>query len=65
MYSWVDGFEQWYKLIRNLYVAQWGRITVDQIIPKYAPNSDGNNEAQYIATLKREIDTWHAGILRP
>jgi hypothetical protein len=65
MYSWVDGFEQWYKLIRNLYVAQWGRVTVDQIIPKYAPNSDGNNEAQYIATLKREIDTWHAGILRP
>ncbi len=65
MYSWVDGFEQWYKLIRNLYVAQWGRVTVDQIIPKYAPNSDGNNEAEYIATLKREVDVWHAGILRP
>lgn len=65
MYSWEDGFEQWYKLIRNLYVAQWGRVTVDQIIPKYAPNSDGNNEQEYIATLKHEIDTWHAGILRP
>jgi hypothetical protein len=65
MYSWVDGFEQFYKLIRNLYVAQWGRVTVDQIIPKYAPNSDGNNEQEYIATLKHEIDTWHAGILRP
>jgi hypothetical protein len=65
MNSWVDGFEQWYKLIRNLYVAQWGRVTVDQIIPKYAPNSDGNNEQEYIATLKHEIDTWHAGILRP
>ncbi|HEY6285322.1 MAG TPA: glucosaminidase domain-containing protein [Ktedonobacteraceae bacterium] len=65
MYSWEDGFEQWYKLIRNLYVAQWGRVTVDEIIPKYAPNSDGNNEQEYIATLKHEIDTWHAGILRP
>ena len=65
MYSWEDGFDQWYKLIRNLYVAQWGRVTVDQIIPKYAPNSDGNNEQEYIATLKHEIDTWHAGILRP
>ncbi|HXZ04724.1 MAG TPA: glucosaminidase domain-containing protein, partial [Ktedonobacteraceae bacterium] len=43
MYSWEDGFEQWYKLIRNLYVAQWGLVTVDQIIPKYAPNSDGND----------------------
>ncbi len=65
MYSWLDGFEQWFKLIRNLYVAQWGRVTVDQIIPKYAPNSDGNNEAEYIATLKREVDVWHVGILRP
>ena len=65
MYSWVDGFEQWYKLIRNLYVAQWGRVTVDQIIPKYAPSSDGNNEAGYIAALKREVDTWRAGILTP
>lgn len=65
MYSWVDGFEQWYKLIRNLYVAQWGRVTIDQIIPKYAPNSDGNDEAGYIAVLKHEIDVWHSGILRP
>ena len=56
MNSWQDGFEQYYKLIRNLYVAQWGLVTVDQIIPKYAPNSDGNIEKEYIATLKREID---------
>jgi hypothetical protein len=65
MYSWEDGFEQFYKLIRNLYVAQWGLVTVDQIIPKYAPSSDGNDEQGYIAALKHEIDTWHAGILRP
>ena len=65
MQNWQDGFEQWYKLIRNLYVAQWGRVTVDQIIPKYAPNSDGNNEAAYIATLKHEIDAWRAGVLKP
>jgi hypothetical protein len=65
MYSWEDGFDQFYKLIRNLYVAQWGLVTVDQIIPTYAPNSDGNNEKEYIATLKHEIDTWHAGILTP
>jgi hypothetical protein len=65
MLSWEDGFEQWYKLIRNLYVAQWGLVTVDQIIPTYAPSSDHNNVAGYIAALKHEIDTWHAGILRP
>jgi hypothetical protein len=65
MNSWADGFEQWYKLIRNLYVAQWGLVTVDKIIPVYAPSSDHNDVAGYIAALKHEIDMWHAGILRP
>jgi hypothetical protein len=62
--TWEQSFEAWFKLIRNLYVGYWGRITVDQIIPKYAPNSDGNNEAGYIASLKHTIDTWRAGIIQ-
>jgi hypothetical protein len=61
--SWEDGFQAWYELIRNLYVSQWGLTTVNQIIPKYAPASDNNDEAAYIAALKHAIDTWHAGIL--
>jgi hypothetical protein len=61
--TWEQGFEAWFKLIRNLYVGYWGRITVDQIISKYAPGSDGNNEAGYIASVKHTIDTWHAGII--
>ena len=62
--TWEQGFEAWFKLIRNLYVAYWGRITVDQIIPKYAPSSDHNNEAEYIASLKHIIDTWRAGVIQ-
>ena len=62
--TWEQSFEAWFKLIRNLYVNIWGRVTVDQIIPKYAPNSDNNNEAGYIAALKRTIDTWRAGIIK-
>ncbi len=61
--SWEQGFEAWFKLIRNLYVGIWGRVTVDQIIPKYAPNSDHNDEAAYIAALEHTIDTWHASII--
>jgi len=57
--SWEDGFKAWYQLIRNLYVAQWGLTTVDQIIPRYAPQADHNDEATYIAALKHAIDTWH------
>ncbi len=65
MENWVDGYDQWYKLMRNLYIAQWGLVTIDRIIPVYAPSSDHNDVAGYIAALKYEIDTWHAGILRP
>ncbi|HEX4202825.1 MAG TPA: glucosaminidase domain-containing protein [Ktedonobacteraceae bacterium] len=63
--TWEAGFEAWYKLIRNLYVAQLGLVTVDQIIPTYAPTADHNNEAAYIGSLKHELDVWHAGILKP
>jgi hypothetical protein len=65
MPSWEGGFKAWYALIRNLYVAQWGLNTVDQIIPRYAPTADNNDETAYINSLKHAIDTWHAGILRP
>ena len=63
--SWEDGFKAWYELIRNLYVAHWGLTTVDTIIPTYAPTADHNDEAAYIASVKHELDTWHAGVLRP
>ncbi len=65
MNNWVDGYDQWYKLIRNLYVAQWGLVTIDRIIPVYAPSSDHNDVQGYINALKYEINTWHAGNLRP
>jgi hypothetical protein len=62
--SWEAGFKAWYSLIRNLYVADWGLTTVDQIIPRYAPPSDNNDDSAYIASLKLAINTWHAGIVR-
>src|SRR6266700_521120 len=45
MQSWADGFAHWYVLILSLYVNEWHRVTIEQIIPKYAPGSDGNDEA--------------------
>ena len=59
--TWEDGFKAWYQLIRNLYVDQWGLTTVDQIIPRYAPAADHNDEQAYIHSLKHALDTWHAG----
>lgn len=62
--SWEQGFEAWFKLIRNLYVAQWGLVTLDQIIPTYAPSGDHNDVAAYVAALKHTVDTWRAGIIQ-
>jgi Mannosyl-glycoprotein endo-beta-N-acetylglucosaminidase len=59
--TWEAGFKAWYELIRNLYIAQWGLTTIEQIIPKYAPTSDHNDETAYINSLKHSIDTWRSG----
>jgi hypothetical protein len=56
--SWEQGIEDWYRLIRDLYIADWNLTTVDQIIPVYAPTSDGNNPDHYIATVKKLVSSW-------
>jgi hypothetical protein len=61
--TWEDGFKAWFELIRNLYVAQWNLVTVDQIIPTYAPAADHNNEGAYIAAVKHAVDTWRAHVI--
>jgi hypothetical protein len=61
MQSWEDGFEHWYTLIKgsNLYVGG-GRMTVDQIIPIYAPASENDVNA-YIQAIKQSVDLWRSG----
>ncbi len=56
--SWEAGIEDWYRLIRDLYIGEWGRTTVEAIIPKYAPASDNNDEARYIAQIRTLVDSW-------
>ncbi len=63
--SWEAGFNAWYELIRNLYVTTWGLTTIEQIIPKYAPAADNNDEQAYVNALTHALDTWHAGGLKP
>jgi len=63
--SWEDGFQTWYELIRNYYIAQRGLTTVDKIIPIYAPTADHNDEQAYIDSLKHSLDVWHSGQLKP
>ena len=62
--TWEAGFEDWYRLIADLYVAQWKLTTVDQIVPVYAPSSDNNDVAAYIQAVKTAVDTWRSGIVQ-
>jgi hypothetical protein len=52
-----DGIRDWYNLIDK------GRpyrncSSLSQILRKYAPNSDGNNEAAYAKNVKRNVALW-------
>jgi len=57
--SWVAGYADWYRLIRDLYISQWGLRTVEQIIPKYAPSSE-NDVAGYIAAVEKAVQSWRS-----
>jgi hypothetical protein len=59
--SWEDGYDAWYNLIANLYIKQWGLSTVNTIIPKYAPNSDHNNEQAYVSNVCSLVNMWRNG----
>jgi hypothetical protein len=61
MHNWIDGYDHWYSLILNLYIKHWHLTTVEQIIPKYAPASDNNDVAGYIAAVEQDVLLLRAG----
>lgn len=60
-HNWAESIESWYSMIRNGYVKLRNLVTIDQIIPVYAPSSDGNNVSGYIADIKRSVAIWRSG----
>jgi len=56
--TWEQGIEAWYQLIRDHYIGERGLVTVDQIVPVYAPASDGNHTGEYITIVKRLVRGW-------
>jgi hypothetical protein len=67
--TWEEGYQDWYRLMLLGYVQ--GQITepivghrcstVEQIIPVYAPSSDGNDVTGYINAVLGAVRTWRAG----
>jgi hypothetical protein len=59
--TWAAGFWDWFMLIRVQYVNTWHLVTVEQIVPVYAPVSDGNDVQGYIAAIEMAVDSWRSG----
>jgi len=67
--TWSDSYQDWYALILNGYVK--GQITdtivghpcvtVEEIVPVYAPSSDHNDVSAYIAAIEHAVQTWRRG----
>ncbi len=53
--SWAEGMRDWAQLMK-FYKNEWKRVSLEEIIPRYAPQSDNNNEAVYIAGVKSRVD---------
>lgn len=51
------GLEDWCRLIAYAYIPQ-GFDTVEAALPRYAPLSDGNAPAAYIAAVRRRVTEW-------
>lgn len=58
-HAWADSLRDWCELINRRYVAR-GLATVEAAIPVYAPSSDGNAPARYIAQVRQLVAAWEA-----
>jgi hypothetical protein len=58
--NWAEGFRDLaWRLVKPDYVyVQEGRRTIEQIITRFAPASDGNNPTGYIATVIGLMNKW-------
>jgi len=56
--TYTEGIEDWFKLIKELYIGTWGLTTPDTILPRYAPWADNNNPIAYASTVAALVDSW-------
>jgi hypothetical protein len=59
--SWDAGVTDWYALIKNLYIKTWGLVTVEQIVPRYAPPGDHNDVSAYESSVINTVSSYQGG----
>jgi hypothetical protein len=57
--TWTAGIEDWYRLIRTLYLDNWELRTPAAILPRYAPVGDHNDPDIYASNVIRFVDLWY------
>ena len=58
--SWNNGLTDWCQLLTSLYIQRWQLTTVRQVLPRYAPLSDGNAPNAYIKAVLDAVAAWQA-----
>jgi hypothetical protein len=58
--TWAESLDDWCHLLTGPVYAGCGLHTVAQIVPKYAPTSDGNAPLAYIASVTALVLAWQA-----
>lgn len=60
--NWESGITAWFDLIKDRYLASGPRSfnarSLPEIIRRYAPSQDGNNERAYVANVRRLVKQW-------
>ena len=56
--TWEAGLLDWCKRMKGPKYAGSGLHTVEAVVPKYAPSSDGNAPARYIEAVRSLVERW-------
>ena len=56
--TWQNGLLDWCHRLKGPKYAGSGLLTVESILPKYAPGSDGNSPARYAQAVRAAVEDW-------
>jgi hypothetical protein len=56
--TWAAGANDWFMLMRTIYLDTWHLRTPADILPRYAPPADGNDPTAYAASVIQLVDGW-------
>ena len=56
--SWLESAEEWFRVLRSLYLDERKLTSVESVVPVYAPASDSNDPPTMIAGIRQLVRCW-------